>query len=123
MFDNTLSINIGTEADPIDISVVRVNQDGYSSEYRLKEADRDYVFQIRHAAEKNRVKGQIMERHNVTITMNEAPSTLYPQGRTFQSYAVIRVPAGTPADEAAGLAFGVNSWTNTVVSRLLNWES
>lgn len=104
MFSNELTLNVGSEATPIEKQFERINQDNYSSEYRLKDGDNIYVFRIRHQTEKNKLKGQVMERHNVTATLNIAPSDAYPQGQTFEAYTVIRCPPSASAAEVLGLA-------------------
>lgn len=123
MFDNKIELNLGTEASPAESEFTRVNQDGYSSEYRLKSGADSYVFRVRHQTEKNKVKSGLMERHNVTITFNEAPTDTYPLGRTMEAYTVIRAPSGADDVFVLGLVTAACRFTLDNSSRLLLSES
>lgn len=123
MFASPLALNIGTVAAPVEIEPVRINQDGYSSEYRLKDGDSHYSFRIRHQTEKTKVKSAVMERHNVTITYNEAPTEAYPLGRTFEVYSVIRAPSAVDAETLRGLAQASLGFTLDNVESLVNWDN
>lgn len=122
MFDNTIQLNIGSEADPLLTPFVRINQDGYSSEYRHKNGEVTYTFRIRHTTEKNKSSGQPMQRHNVVLTAVENPSTIYPAGRTLEAYTVIRAPQSAADVEVIGLVTATCRFTLDQASRLLNGE-
>lgn len=123
MFDNKIELNTGTIAVPALSEFTRINQDGYSSEYRLKSGLDSYVFRIRHQTEKNKVKSSIMERHNVTITYNEAPTDTYPLGRTFEAYTVIRAPQTADDAFVLGLVTAACSFTLDNSARIMLGEN
>lgn len=123
MFSNELTLNVGSEATPVEKQFERINQDNYSSEYRLKDGDNIYVFRIRHQTEKNKVKSSIMERHNVTITYNEAPTDTYPLGRTFEAYTVIRAPQTADDAFVLGLVTAACSFTLDNSARIMLGEN
>lgn len=123
MFASPLPLNIGTANDPITILPVRINDQDYSSEYRLKNGESHYTFRIRHQTEKTKVKSSTMERHNVTITYNEAPTEAYPLGRTYEVYSVIRAPSTVDSATLRGLAQAALGFTLDNVESLVGWDN
>lgn len=123
MLGNTITLNTGTIADPVPLVLSKINQDQYSSEYRLKESDREHVVLIRHAKEKNKLKGKDVERHNVTYTQNIFPTELAPQGETIQSSAVIRNAPDMPNASVEIVGNAVAFFVNDNIGALVNWES
>lgn len=61
---NPLVITVNGSAKSLD----RINQDGYSSHYRLREALQQYDVKIRHSNGKTMKNGKVSERHNVELT-------------------------------------------------------
>lgn len=62
MFANTITLSLGER----DVTLNRVNQDAYGSEYKFAGELDEMTFKIRHSAES--AKGQIpVSRHNVFI--------------------------------------------------------
>lgn len=123
MLGNTITLNLGTIADPVALVLSKINQDQYSSEYRLKESDREHVVLVRHAKEKNKLKGKEVERHNVTYTQNIFPTELAPQGETIQSSAVIRNAPEMPNASVETVANAVAFFVSDNSGALVNWES
>lgn len=83
MFGNTLTINTGTLADPVEITLKLVNEGNFQSEYRLVEEDRAHKVMIRHSTEKAKVRGRPMDRHNVTYQQDIFPTETLPEGQIF----------------------------------------
>lgn len=123
MLGNTITLNIGTIADPVEIILKKVNQDGYSSEYRLKDTDREHVVLIRHTKETSRTKGNAVDRHNVSYTQNLFPTDLQPLGETRQAYAVIRVNPAVPNADNEPVVSAVMAFTMANAEAILDWES
>lgn len=120
----TITLNIGTVAVPVEIVLFNINSgDRYSSEYRLKEADREHVLIVRHTKEKSRVKGSEVERHNVTYTQNIFPTVLYPQGQTIQAYSVIRNAPELPTADLEAVTGAVMRLTDQVAGELAIWKN
>lgn len=123
MLGDTITLNVGTIAVPVEIDLKKINQDGYSAEYRLKEADREHVLIVRHAKEKNPLKGKSVDRHNVTYTQNIFPTELAPLGETLQAYAVIRNAPERLAEDVAPLTTAISAFVLENSDALINWES
>lgn len=123
MLGDTITLNLGTIADPENKVLKKINQDGYSAEYRLKESDLEHVVLIRHTKENAKLKGKSVDRHNVTYTQNVFPTELSPLGETRQAYSVIRVNPEVPDDTNSPLVTAVMAFTAENVEAILGWES
>lgn len=123
MLGDTITLNLSLTLTPEEIVLKKVNQDGYSSEYRLKGDDREHVVLIRHTKENARLKGKLVDRHNVTYTQNIFPTELAPLGETRQAYAVIRVNPEVPNDDNEPVVSAVMAFTKEHASAILDWES
>jgi hypothetical protein len=125
MFGNSITINTGTIADPAEVILPRINQDGYSSEYQLKDTDRTHQVVIRHTTEKNKVNGQTLDRHNVTYRQYVLPTELAPLGSLREAYLVLRMPNSATWDDVAGNLSGLLNMVSVEATQksVVNWES
>jgi hypothetical protein len=103
-------------------TLVKVNQDAYSSEYYLRESLAEYRMKIRHT--KSTVNGLAVDRHNVEVTqVTFAVAGTSPE-YTQKAYFVFEAPppyiAVTPM---SGLcAWGVGA-SNEALTNLMGWEA
>jgi hypothetical protein len=121
MFDNTLTITINSVAKVLN----RINQDKYSSEYFLREADGEFRLRIRNTSytDKNR-GGTVVDRHNLELIHTLYPSSEQVKSQIAKFYAVFELDQG--ADIAANSHFvvgGVGFLTSSNVTKMANWES
>lgn len=123
MLGDTITLDLSLTETPEEIVLKKVNQDGYSAEYRLKEADREHVVLIRHTKENAKLKGKSVDRHNVTYTQNIFPTELAPLGETRQAYAVIRVNPEVPNSDNEPIVAAVMAFTKENADKILDWES
>lgn len=125
MLGSTITINVGTIADPDDKVIPLINNDGYSGEYRLTESDRTHTVLVRHSTDKATVNGRKMDRHVVTYRQFVHPTEIYPLGYTKEAYTVFRIPSGEPL---SGVSDVINGVLNTMIddaiqAKVINWES
>jgi hypothetical protein len=125
MFGNSITLNVGTIADPVEVILPRINQDGYSSEYQLKESDRTHRVLIRHTTEKSKVNGQTMDRHNVTVQQYVLPTELAPLGSLREAYLVLRMPNSATLDDVSAPLSGLLNFCSVEANQtsVINWES
>lgn len=123
MFGDTITLDLSLDETPVPIILKKINQDGYSSEYRLKDADREHVLLIRHTKESSKLKGKTVDRHNVTYTQNVFPTEVSPLGETIQAYSVIRANPESSNDNSLPVINAVMAWTKENGDAVLNWES
>nr|UJQ84967.1 MAG: hypothetical protein 2 [Leviviridae sp.] len=119
-------------ADPTVITInavaknlIRINQDGYSSEYLLKEATGEYRLRIRHTSRADKTRaGQIVERHNVELI-----HTIYPVAPKIYStvrkdYRVFEFDVGDDAALMAKTVAGLSAFiTEANATKMINYES
>lgn len=121
-------------ADPAVITIngvgknlVRINQDGYSSEYLLREALGEYRLKIRNTSRFDKKLGATIDRHNVEMTHTifpVAPATL---ATTRKVYAVVENQVGDtladPVLEAIGTLTYLTASSGANITKMLNSES
>lgn len=116
-----LALTSGSKTLPL------VNQDGYSSEYYLRESAVSYRVQVRHS---NFQKGGLTyDRHNVTATKVTFATTTTPEIENTASFTFSVTPGDTFVEVGNALAgwletsVSVTAATNANLIKLLGWES
>jgi len=104
-----------------------VNQDGYSSEYYLREALVSYRVQVRHS---NFTKsGVSYDRHNVTATKLTFATSTVAEFENTASFTISVLPGDTFVEVGNALvgwvetSVSVTAATNANLIKLLGWES
>lgn len=107
----------------------KVNQDAYSSEYRYRGTDYDYVLKIRNTVESPRADGLTFERHNVElqVTKREDPSENIRAVPYITSFTV-RMPRGGSMPVMKAVAGHLLSRlgpydSGATLTKILNFES
>lgn len=119
-FGDTVTITINAVAKVLN----KINQDQYTTEYLLRETDREFGLRIRHTKDKTVMNGFPVERHYVVLTETKYPVTGVSLGYTRSIAATIL--ADRTDDQAGHKLFDaglVGFLTPTNVGKLLNWES
>lgn len=111
MFANTIDIDLGDAGSPDIVTLIRQEEGAGQSQYSLTTDERIVTMFIRHSAEKNKVYGQDMIRHQVLVRVETAPTEIFSQGRLFESYLIMRTPRMSSGVPATGPAFGVATWS------------
>lgn len=121
MFADTITITINAEAKVL----TRVNQDKYSSEYRLRGVDSEFKLLIRNTSYVDKtLGGKTIDRHNVELTQivyPVAPATVPTRRKAylvFENENSDGVIAPTKFDLGL-VAFA----TEANITKLVNWES
>jgi hypothetical protein len=117
----TLTVNVTGK------SLVRINQDQYSSEYLLRSATNEFRLKIRNSTYRDKARNVLIDRHNVEFTevvFPVAPATLSTVRKT---YFVVENQQGDtltdPTYDAAALFNWAIASTNANITKLLNFES
>jgi hypothetical protein len=89
------------------VQLNKVNQDGFSSEYRMSATDGRYSVRIRNTVEAAKANLPAYDRHNLEIVYTQYadlsnPLSIVPE-RVYNAYFVYRIPAGGDPDIAKGL--------------------
>lgn len=106
-------------------ALVKINQDGYSSEYLLKESTGEYRLKIRNSVNSTkRDNVMTVERHNVEFTYWRYPDVTYVNGLRYKAYLVIENEVGSDPVVANDLAEALINWcTEANIVKLLAFES
>lgn len=118
----TLSIN-GTP-----VSLVRVNQDGYSTEYRLRNSLEEYRLNIRNTSYLDKKRGgRRVDRHNVEFIQEIFPVAPATTSIIRKSYFVLENDVSdsivNPPLNAAALCNFLTGSSNANLIKLMNSES
>lgn len=117
MFGNTLVV---PHADG-DITCVKINQDGYSSEYLKKDTDFEVSARIRHTKTKATATSPVKDRHNVEIVQT-VYATESDSEKVRKVYVVVeQEPDDT--DEKLADALADLLVTSGFLTSLMGWES
>lgn len=121
MFADTITITINAVAKVLN----RVNQDGYASEYYLREADGQFRLKLRNSTYADKTRGSMkVDRHNVELVHTifpVAPATV-PTVRKF--YSVLENDQADTVVSSAKFGAGVVGFlTEANLTKMLNWES
>lgn len=102
----------------------KINQDGYTSEYFLREATQEFRMKIRHSKDRPTTSGVQVDRHNVELTQTiyaVAPATVH---KVRRCYCVITNENSDDATQLGYLQSGLNGFmTAANVTKFANWES
>lgn len=105
-------------------NLIRINQDGYSSEYLLRSALDEYRLKIRNTSYVEKSRGVAIDRHNVELVHTVFPVAPATLSTIRKVYVVIENQQGDtlldPRYTAAGLLVFL---TNANIDKLMNLES
>lgn len=104
------------------VTLVKINQDGYSSEYRFRDSTKSYFAKIRHSKTKAK-DGKMYDRHNVEIVCTIFATEANPEYYQKAYFVMEMLPSDTSVDLFDALAEWAISPTNANLVSLANWES
>lgn len=120
MLGDTLTFTVNSVAK----ALVKINQDKYSSEYVLREADGIWTANVRHTTYKDKASGDTIDRHNVELIHVIHPVAPATVGKTHKSYLVFELPrsdvSALPNQQVVGF---VGFFSAANVTKLINYES
>lgn len=125
MLGDTLTITLDGSGGTAKV-LPKVNQDGYSSEYRLDEATVRYRAVIRHSSDKVKAGTQAFDRHTVTFERFLKPTELAPRGRLTQITFTIRMDPNEVAADVIDVSEAMSFYmvkAGNIAGRLIGFES
>lgn len=112
----TLPVGAGTRV------CTAVNQDGYSTEYLLREATQDTRVRVRHTQTKAKGDVPALDRHNVEITEKVFADGDTPEVNQKVYIVIEHEPGDDPTDLVDALADWLIASSNGKVAALLGWQ-
>lgn len=123
MFADPQSITVNAVAR----ALVKINQDKYSSEYRLLASDRETTFNIRNSTYLDKKRGVTINRHNVEVIETVFPVAPATTSSVRKAYMVIENQLGDTLTDPVYIAASLCGWltasTNANLTKLMNSES
>nr|UJQ84970.1 MAG: hypothetical protein 2 [Leviviridae sp.] len=120
MFSDTITITINAVAKVLN----KINQDGYSSEYFLRETDSEFRLKLRNTKYTDKSRGVSVDRHNIEFIETVYPVAPATTSTVRKYYAVLENDQTDDIVSPAKLAVGVVGFqTEANFGKLLNWES
>lgn len=119
MLGNTLALTIG--GNPF--TLVKINQDSYSSEYLFRDTDAEYRARVRHTKAGGKNGDVVKDRHNfeLTVTHYATPTT---DRRVQKVYYVIeQVESDLDVDVATAAFALATASSSAFLESLMGWES
>lgn len=120
MFSDTLSVTINAVAK----TLVRINQDRYSSEYFLRETLGEFTLRIRNSSYIEKTRKVNVDRHNIELihTIYPVAPALVPTVR--KAYVVFENDRGDTIVDPVKLAAGLLAFnTEANLTKMANRES
>jgi len=119
MLGNTLVLPLSSG----NITLVKINQDGYSSEYLFRDATHQFIARIRHTKTKATLNRPSYDRHNVEVVQTVfASGAVLEYDRKFY-FAIEQLAWDTSVVNVDGVADLVIASSNAFLVSLLAWES
>lgn len=115
-----LSSPITVTINAVDRVLPRINNDNYSSVYRLKWTDNELTVTVRHSYEGKEGAAQ-MERHNVDMVHKIVDALGVT--KTYQTYTVFRFPRSSAVTVPVQDVTGLNAWVTANAAAIAAWES
>jgi hypothetical protein len=107
-------------------NLVRINQDGYGSTYRLRSATDDITMLVKNSSYFSKKLGQNIDRHSVDITQTVFATSTLPS-YTRHCYVVVENQQGDtltdPVNVASGILTFLTAGSNANLNKLMNSES
>lgn len=130
MFTDPLVLKIGptiaATTGGTSVSLPKINQDSYGSEYFAVAADglSEFRIKIRHSKESVKSGANPMQRHQLSVVQYVYPTASVPLGRTRESYVILRTEVGDTIASFTDLVKGlVDQLTAGNITKLVGWES
>lgn len=120
MFADTITVTINSVAKVL----TRINQDGYSSEYFLRETDGEFRARLRNTSYTDKARSIKVDRHNVELVHTIYPVSPATRPTIRKTYIVFEIDNGDVIATCAKETVGLEAFlTEANVLKLANWES
>lgn len=125
MFSDTITFTdiIGTT----DWTLTRINQDGYSSEYLLRDSLFEVRLTLKNITYTDKKRNVLIDRHTAQLTCTIFPVSPAVLGTVRKSYAVFEVQQGDTMSSAVAVATGLMNFLGATaganLTKMANFES
>lgn len=106
-----------------DVTLRKINQDGYSSEYLYRNSASEYRVRVRHSKTSAKSGAPAKDRHNVEVTLTTFADGENPEYEAKSYHVFEHVPDDTSVDLALALTTKLAATSGALLVQLLGWES
>lgn len=103
--------------------LVRIRDDGYSSEYYLRETLKSYRAQVRHSKTKATATKPEYDRHNFEVVITTFAASGVDEFYQKFYFVLEQLPRDTSVELADGVADLAIASSNAFITELLGWQS
>lgn len=104
------------------ISLTRINQDGYTSEWRYQTSLVRYTFRVRHSKVPAKKAEPAKDRHNVEIVRTTFAAGTVAEYNEKTYFVVEMLTSSTSVELPNALCTWLTATTNAQLTKLINWE-
>lgn len=121
MFSDPITITV----DAVAKNLIRINQDGYSSEYLLKETSGQYKVKIRNSSYVDKSRGgKRVDRHNIELIHEIYPVSPAIYSTIRKDYHVFEMDVGDDSAVMAKTVAALSAFvTEANATKMINFES
>jgi hypothetical protein len=105
------------------VTVTKINQDGYSSEYLYRTTTYEYRVRVRHTKTGKDATGQVYDRHNFEASKVVFAAGDVPESHVKYYFVLECLPGNTSIELADGICDLAIASSGAVLTKLLGWES
>jgi len=122
MFGNTLPLE---DLDGGDRTLVKINQDNFSSKYLLKNGDKDYAISISHSSRIDSKRKVPVERHSVEVLRTDYNADPTLPANIIKAYCVIENDVGNTVSDVVMVSNALRLLlaTTEFQESLVGWQS
>ena len=119
MLGDTITVTVNAVAKIL----TKINQDGYSAEYLLRESTGKYSLKVRHSKDKATATGVQYDRHAVDFTYTIFASGSVPEYYR-RCYITIVNSSTDDATQVGYIVTGIEAYLNAAnTTKVVGWES
>lgn len=108
-------------------NLVRINQDSYSSEYRLRSSDDEFRMKVRNTTYTDKARAIQVDRHNVELVHEVYPVSPATKSTIRKTYFVLENDRGDtltdPVYAASALCAFLTASSSANLTKMTNFES
>lgn len=105
------------------VVAVKINQDGYASEYLIRSATSQYTIRIRHSKTKATASRPSYDRHNVEVTQLVFATAEVAEFERKTYVVIEQLPGDLDVKNLDALSDWLIATSNANILSLLGWES
>lgn len=105
------------------ISLNKINQDSYGSEFLFRDSTKEYRAKVRHSTTKADSTGQAYDRHNFELNVTTFAAGAVPESHQKFYFVMEALPVNSNVDMPDAVADLMIASTDAFLKQLVSWQS